>query len=504
MKLFESKKIKEIDKHTIENEPIASIDLMERAANQLCDWVGKNIPQKRMIKMFAGTGNNGGDALALARLLIQKGYEVCTFLVEVSKSMSNDAMANLERLKQMDRAQIETISNERDLPAISRQDVIIEGIFGSGLSRPAAGIAAYVINYINNSGETIISIDIPSGLFGEDNTGNKYENIINATYTLSLEFPKLAFFLPENENIVGQWHVLPIGLDAAKIENTKTSYNYLTKNEVVSLLHDRKKFAHKGHMGHGLLIAGSYGKMGAAALGSKACLRTGIGLHTVHIPKMGVSVIQESIHEAMVSIDINDKIFSKIPPELKAYDAIGIGPGIGKHNTTANALKELLKSAIQPIVVDADGINILGDNPEWFDYVPENSVFTPHPKEFERIAGKTSNSYHRLKSAISFSRKYKIILALKGAYTCIVDPKGNCYFNTTGNPGMATAGSGDVLTGMILSLLAQKYEPVHAVKIAVYLHGLAGDLAASDKGHEALIASDIIKYISNGFFKLKG
>ncbi len=499
MKIFTSQQIKEIDKFTIENEPIASIDLMERAAHACSQWFVKRYEKTIPVRIFAGPGNNGGDALAIARQLIEQGFsDVKTYVVRFTQKFSDDFNTNYIRLINIDKQNVLDITEEVIFPAFSGNEIILDGIFGSGLNRPAEGFVADVIKQMNYSHCEIVSIDIPSGLFSEDNTDNDFETIIRATFTLSLQFPKFSFFLPETNAFVGRWQVLPIGLHQDFINRTDTGFGYIDADFIRTKHKNRKRFSHKGTYGHALVIAGSYGKIGASILTSKAALRAGVGLLTTHIPRCGYEIVQTALPEAMLSIDENDQIFTRII-DADNYSTVAIGPGIGKEKATADALHEFISQADKPVVLDADAINIIGMYKEWLLKVPENSIFTPHPKEFERLAGESDSDMERLKKQIEFSKKYHQVVVLKTAYTSITTPDGYCYFNTTGNPGMATAGSGDVLTGIIVALLAQQYSPADAAMIAVYVHGLAGDIAASAMGYEAVIASDIIENLGKAF-----
>jgi NAD(P)H-hydrate epimerase len=502
MKIFRNQQIKEIDDYTIKSEPIASSDLMERAAEQLRRWFTGTFDRSRRVIIFAGPGNNGGDGLALARLLSGDRYNIEVFFVKISGKISDDWNHNYQRLKNETSVSLSTIEKIEQFPFLTSDDIVVDAIFGSGLTRPVEGTAGLVIRKINQTGSIIISIDIPSGLFGEDNSSNDPETIVHADFTLSFEFPKLSFMFSENAVFIGEWNILPIGLSRNAIRNTKTPYFYIDSSYISSLLKKREKFDHKGKYGHGLLIAGSYGKIGAAILGARAALRTGIGLVTCHVPGCGYQVIQTSVPEAMALTDKNETICSDIGFS-DSFDAAGIGPGIGTDNITRKALHAFLLKPVKPLVVDADAINILGLNKKWLSLLPEGTILTPHVREFERIAGKTGNSYLRLERQIEFAAKYNCIVVLKGAHSTIVTPDGKVYFNSTGNPGMATAGSGDVLTGMMLSLLAQGYSPENASVIGVYLHGLAGDIAATKSGYEAIIASDIIDNTGNAFLKVK-
>jgi hydroxyethylthiazole kinase-like uncharacterized protein yjeF len=502
MKIFTTRQIKEIDDFTIINEPVASADLMERAADQLLRWFLRNFDRSGRVIIFAGPGNNGGDGLALARLLSVNRFNAEVFFIRTSGNTSDDWKHNFQRLKKETTVLFNTIDSTEHFPLISSEDVVVDAIFGSGLTRPAEGLAGEVINKLNHAESVIVSIDIPSGLFGEDNGSNNPDNVIQADFTLSFEFPKLAFMFSENSKFTGEWHILPIGLSPNAIRSTKTPYFFLENDYVFSMLKKREKFDHKGKYGHGLLIAGSYGKIGASVLGARAALKTGIGLVSCHIPGCGYPIIQTAVPEAMAQVDINEKHISDIET-VDPFDAIGIGPGIGTDIDTQKAFHALLTNSSKPMVIDADGINILGLNKDWLTELPHETILTPHIREFERIAGKTEDSFARMEKQAEFAAKYNCIIVLKGAHTSIASPEGKVFFNNTGNPGMATAGSGDVLTGMILSLLAQGYSPENAAVTGVYLHGLAGDIAAAKSCYESIIATDIIDNIGNAFLKIR-
>jgi len=491
MKIPDIKAARAADAYTIENEPISSVDLMERAATQIYFWLMKNLKSKEVsIKIFCGMGNNGGDGLVLARLLATKDIFAQVYIVHVSDSFSHDCEVNYERLKEIPEVPMFDIFSQDDFPKIDDDDIIIDALFGSGLSRPLEGLAAEMVNHLNDNQAVRIAIDIASGLNGDSIGGNG--PIVKADYTLSMQFPKMAFLYPENEPFVGRWEVLDIKIHPDYIENVETANFYTTADVVRPLLHKRGKYSHKGTYGHALLIAGSTGKTGAALLASEACLRSGVGLLTTHLPKQAMLPLQVYLPEAMISPDESDNCFSQVP-DLKPYNAIGVGPGLGKAEETVNALKHLIQDTKVPLVLDADALNIISENRTWLSFLPERTIITPHPKEFERLFGKTENSAQRLELQREMSQKFNIIIVLKGANTSITFPNGSCFFNSTGNPGMATAGSGDVLTGIILSLLAQRYTPEEAAIIGVFMHGRAGDKAASEKGMESMIAGDIIK-----------
>ena len=502
MKLFTCAQIAGIDQQTMKLEPIASIDLMERASFKVADWLVQHIDHKKPVYLFAGPGNNGGDALAVARMLAWSKLNCTVFLSDFGRALKGDPAINWARLEEQNQVILKKINSEDDIPEISPETIVIDGLFGSGLNKPLEGLAARIVQKINQSGATIISIDIPSGLFGEDNSQNNLSAIVRANFTLTFQFPKLSFLFPENEQFVGKWKVLPIGLHHEAIAQTESNTYFLTKEFISGKITKRGKFSHKGTYGHALLIAGSYGKMGAAILASKAGLRSGAGLLTCHVPQRGYEIMQISVPEAMISIDPSESVFSELP-DLSAYSAIAAGPGLDKKPETCEALKNLLQANPEKLVLDADALNILSENQEWYKLLPENTILTPHPKEFERLAGPSTNSYERLQKQIQFSADNNVIVVLKGAHTSISFPDGQVFFNSTGNPGMATAGSGDVLTGIILGLLAQKYTAEEAALLGVYLHGLAGDLASAETGQYSLIAGDIINHLGKAFLHLE-
>lgn len=502
MKIFTAQQVKIIDQHTIENEPVHSINLMERAAMAFVKKFITISGIEKHVHVFSGPGNNGGDALAIARMLRHLHYKITVYTLNMDKKPSKDNQINYNRLFDLDDIEISDLTSENRLPEIHSNEVIIDGLFGYGLTKPLEGFAANVIHHMNASGATIFSIDIPSGLKTEDNSDNIINNIIKADFTFTFEFPFLSFFFPENEIYTGQWEILPIGLSSEAIQKTESLYYFIQKNDIKPIIPTRKKFDHKGHYGHAFLIAGSHGKTGAAVLAAKACLRTGAGLLTAHVPQSGAGIMQTAIPEAMLDIPSDNNPFLNFD-ELKNYDAVGVGPGIGKSASMHEMVNQLVSHTGTPMVIDADALNILSEHKEWLDNLPVNSILTPHPREFERLAGKWNNSYERLQKLSGFAASYNVYVVLKGAYSSIACPDGTVLFNSTGNPGMATAGSGDVLTGMILGLLAQGYPPDEAAVTGVYLHGLAGDIAAGTISQETLIASDIIENLGNAFRQIK-
>ena len=498
MKIFSTEQIKSWDEFTIQNEPIDSLELMERASNTFVSWFTEKFSNKTTpIYLFCGNGNNGGDGLAIGRLLHQKSYNVNVIVLTLSDRRSRDNQANLLSAQKISDLNITTVSNIEDLPSIQDSSIVIDALLGTGLKSKLRGFIHNLVEFLNQLNAIRIAVDIPSGLFGEESSiGVKFK----ANYTFSFEQPKLAFLFPENDRYVGKWIVESIGL-SNEYYSTEDTDNYLLSDELaLSHYKQRRKFEHKGSFGHALLIMGSKGKIGAAVLSTFACLRAGCGLATVYTPSCGYEILQTSIPEAMIITDNNESYISRLP-KTDHYDAIGVGCGIGMENETLKVLGELLQNSKQPLVLDADALNIIAANPDLLNNIPKDSILTPHPKEFERLFGNTSNNFERNKLQRHQAIKLQCYILLKGAHSCIVTPNGICYYNTTGNPGMATAGSGDVLTGIITGLLAQGYASAAALCMGVYLHGLAGDLAVKELGVESLIARDIIKYIPKAFLK---
>ncbi|MBK6994462.1 MAG: NAD(P)H-hydrate dehydratase [Lewinellaceae bacterium] len=502
MKIYSTAQTRAWDAYTIENEPIASVNLMNRAAQVFTDWLVQIYPDNtRPVVVFCGTGNNGGDGVAVARLLHWLGFDAKVVVCDFAAKRSADFEAQIALLPQHDNISIEWFNIAKDMPAVSPNALVIDALFGSGLNGPLKGEWAQVVDYLNDLPNEVVSIDLPSGLLADVHTVG--EAVVQADRTFSFERPKLAYFFPENAERVGGWAFESIGLHLDFERKMESSFHYLTKKETIALYRPRLKFSHKGTFGHALLIAGSFGKMGAAVLAAKSCLRSGVGLLTVHAPRCGNLVLQTSVPEAMSSPDHRARFWADVP-DIQGYDSIGVGPGIGKAPETTEALQGLLQVCEKPIVLDADALNLLSENPGWWDLIPKNSILSPHPKEFERLFGKSENDFERNDLQRVKAQEHGVVIVLKGAHTAIACPDGECWFNSTGNPGMATGGTGDVLTGILTGLLAQGYSPKSAALLGVYLHGLAGDLAASTLSQEALTAGDLVDFLGRAWLEICG
>jgi len=499
MEIFSADQIRAWDQFTIENEPISSIDLMERAAGSCFSWLEQQGYLDRSFSIFCGKGNNGGDGLALARMLAEQDCPVIVHILEFGHKGTDDFQANLARLH-VTPVEVRFIQGADNLQPVPEGDVLIDALLGTGLSRKLEGVTELVVQHMNQSGNEIIAIDIPSGLFVD--RSSKGNMVIRAAHTLSFQCFKLAFLVPENEAVVGTVHILDIGLHEGYLKNIAGELELADREMIKAIFRPRKSFAHKGNFGHALLIAGSYGKIGAALLASRSCLRSGAGLLTCHTPACGYQILQTSLPEAMILTDPDEKINTSFTGELSSYSVIGIGPGIGTAPRTKALLETTMRSYKKPIVLDADGLNIIGSNPALFFILPPYSILTPHPKEFERMFGKTEDDFARLRLTLEKARDHQCVIVLKGHYTFIAMPGGKGYFNSTGNPGMAKGGSGDALTGILTALVSQGYSSGEAALLGVYLHGLAGDLAAAGLSQESMLASDLIDHLGKAFLQL--
>jgi NAD(P)H-hydrate epimerase len=499
VKIFTAEQIRGWDASTIKNEPIASIELMERAAGKCADWLLLNIPDQDHFKIFCGKGNNGGDGLVIARLLHQNQKTVDVYILEFGKPGTDDFQTNLQRLHEL-AVSIHFIQSRETLPLLNPNDIVIDALFGTGLNKPLEGLTSSLVQYINSSSRQTISIDVPSGLFTD--RSSKGNAVIRANHTLTFQTYKKAFLIQENAEYIDAIHVLDIGLDQKFLKETITQEHLLDKEKILQIFLPRKPFAHKGTYGHALIAGGSYGKIGAVQLAVNACLHSGSGLVTAFVPRCGYTVLQTSLPEAMVLTDEDESMITALPSELENYAAVGIGTGMGTNKLTRGALINLIKALPKKLVIDADGLNSLALQPEGLSFLPANTILTPHPKEFERLFGASENDFERIEKARQKAAEYNIVIVLKGHHTAIALPDSSLYFNTTGNAGMAKGGSGDVLTGIITGLCAQGYKPEQAGLLGVYLHGLAGDYAAAELSQEAMTAKDLIQFLSKAFLKL--
>lgn len=498
-KILTSEQLHKVDAYTIQNEPVSSLELMERASRLVAARMAEIFDKYSPVLVFAGPGNNGGDALAVARLLSQKDFKVTVYLFNIGNKLSQDCSANRNRLNGLQNISYHEITTDFVPPTISNNTIVVDGLFGTGLSRPLMGGFASVVKYINASTpKAVVAIDVPSGLMTEDNRENNMANIVRADYTFTFHSTKLAFMFAENEQYLGKVGVLDIGLIDPKNEISATPYFILEPADIHDMIRKRPRHSHKGTFGHALLISGKKGMAGAAILASRACMRSGAGKLTVHTPEANLLPLQISIPEAIVDAETGSDKFAT-PFETSQYDAVAIGPGIGTDEQTAKALASQIHYSGGLLVLDADAINIVAQYANRIGQLPQETILTPHKKELRGLIGQTNGSYEELERTRKYAMTNRLYVIIKGADSAIVTPEGNVYFNPTGNPGMSTAGSGDVLTGILLALLAQDYPHLHTVLLGTYVHGLAGDIAAERLSLEGMIASDIIESLPEAF-----
>ncbi|NRA93029.1 MAG: NAD(P)H-hydrate dehydratase [Psychroserpens sp.] len=500
MKIFSREQIYEGDRLTAQKQNISSTELMERAGIQIFNWMhtrmqGAPVP----VHVFCGIGNNGGDGLVIARHLVTHGYNVKTYIVNYSDKRSKDFLVNYERIKEVSKEWPKIMNSEADFPEIQRDDIIIDAIFGIGLNRPADTWVAKLFVHFRQSNAFTLSVDVPSGAY-TDKVPENEDGVVWANHTLSFQSPKLIFFLPDTAKYTLQWEVLDIGIDREFLFQIETEAELIGKFEVLPMYRPREKFSHKGTYGHALIVGGSYGKIGAPLLASRAALTSGLGLLTAFIPKCGYSAFQSALPEAMVVTDTEEEQITNINFDIDP-NVIGMGIGLGTSDKTLKAFESFLKDNTLPLVIDADGLNLLSRKKALIKLVPEHSILTPHPKELERLIGKWNGDFDKLHKVKAFSKKYKLIVAIKGFNTITVFGD-KFYVNTTGNPGLATAGTGDVLTGIITGLVAQGYDTLQATLFGVYLHGRSADLAVEEFGYQSLLASNVIDYLGEAFIDL--
>lgn len=508
MKIFSNKDIYEIERFTIEQEGVSSIELIERAAEGIANEVFSHWRPNVRLLVFAGWGNNGADALETARLLADKGFRPEVFLFNIGgHRLTPECAIMRDRLLQSgaDFKFLEITGKEPfEWPEPEASDLIIDGIFGRGLDRPLPVSLQMLVHNMNNSGATIVSIDVPTGLFSEWNDKNPRQNMVHASLTLAIGFPRMSFFIDDNAEVVGQWKVIDVGYNKQAVKNAPLTYFLVNENDTMRFLTPRNEFSSKADYGHALIVAGSYGMMGASVLAGAGCLRAGAGKVTVHAPSCGFNILQSNLVSAMFDADRDQRHITDIPGDKK-YTAIAVGPGLGTHDATAAALEKFLKTmsaASRPVILDADALNIIAEHKNMLDYLPVLSIITPHAGEFDRLFGEQKSHEARLSKAIEISRFHQIIIVLKGRYTAIVRPDGKVFFNSSGSPALATGGTGDVLTGVIAGLMASGLKPEIASFVGCYVHGVAGELAAEEHSDIGATAADVAANIGKAIVQI--
>lgn len=491
MKIFTNSEIRQIDQYTIDNEGVSSMELIERVADGVAAEIAARWRPSKPVVVFAGPGNNGADALCVARLLGDQGYRCHVYLFNIGGNrLRQECSECRDRLHESTNVGLTEVIDTFMMPDLQSNFLIVDGLFGSGLREPLKGGFSYLVQRINESGATVVSIDIPSGLAGDWNPVLVSRDVIHATLTLAVQHPRLAFFIADNAELIGEWKTLDIGLSEKAAAKTEARFYLIEEADVHRTLRQRKLFSSKADYGSAIIYAGCYGMMGAAVLSARGALRAGVGKVTVESPKCGYSILQTSVPDAMFSHNSGEMSLDRIRPAHR-YDAVAIGPGIGVREETVRALEDFLSSVKSPVILDADALNCIASKPSMLNLIPVLSILTPHAGEFDRLFGQHTSAESRLRKAIEMARYYNVIIVLKGYHTAIIRPDGKVYFNSSGTPAMATPGSGDVLTGVIAALTAQGYKPEVAAHVGVFVHGIAGELAAEEHGVYGVTASDI-------------
>ncbi len=476
------------DAYTIKKRAISSADLMEVAATAFTSIFTQEYPDRNArIAVYCGRGNNGGDGLAIARLLVQLGYTFVNVLVAgFGGKASPDFSINLQKLHAAGIGSFELTDSSQEVE--QGADIIIDALLGSGLNRPLSGAMALLADRLNASKAHIVSVDVPTGLYSE---GHEDANAkaVRSHLVITFHQPRLSFLLPECAPFVRKFIVADIGLDVPYLNASETPYRLLQDTDIGERLRPRAAFSHKGTYGHALVLAGSAKSMGAAILSSAACVYTGAGLTTACIPASGLSALNARLPEAMALLREGSQLPG--PLEWHQYNSIAVGPGLGTEEAAHLLLKEVLNKYSRPMVLDADALTILSQHNELMAAIPKGSVLTPHMKEFDRLFGQHTSWWERLKTGRVQAGRLHCYILLKNRYSILFCPDGLCIFNPTGSPAMATGGMGDVLSGMLASLLAQAYSPEDAALLAMYLHGLCGQ----QDMHYVLPAGELIKKI---------
>lgn len=470
--LLTANQIRLADAYTIKHEPISSVNLMERASQAFTERFVHHFPDKQQaISVYCGTGNNGGDGLAIARLLHERQYQhIRVIVARFSPKTTPDFDINFDRLKKTGVKYTELLPGT-DLPAGDTSMILIDALLGSGLNKPLTGNHALLVGLLNSWHKTAVAVDVPTGLLTE---GEIPENalVLKADLVITFQQPKIMFLLPESGPYMKRWEVVDVGLDKAFIDTLHSPYRFVEEKDIRQILKPRPRFSNKGSFGHALVIAGQPETMGAALLSASACAQAGAGLTTACVPESGLTALNCYQPEVMAIVRKHNKL-----PEISwdKFTAIAIGPGLGKGQDAQELLLALFKNYRKPVVIDADALNMLSSHPEFLKQIPAQSIITPHMKEFDRLFGTQHSWWQRIQTAIRKAAAYQINIVLKNSYTIIITSEGRVFFNSTSNAAMASGGMGDVLTGIITALLAQKYTPGQACLTGVYLHGKAGD-----------------------------
>lgn len=495
MNIFSNEDLKNIYAHTIKEERVSTMELINRVARGVSSEITNRWNPDTPVVVFAGPGNNGADALAVAVKLIENGFNPEIYLFNIGGNcLSEDCKRIRDRMTEVPEINFTEIVQTFNMPQLGVNHLVIDGLFGTGLNAPLEGGFRMLVQRINDSGASVVSIDIPSGLFTDNNEGQIFRDIIHADLTLAVQSPHRCFFNPYTAELVGEWKTVDIGLSKKAMSSVDLEFYLVEEKDARRHLHKRNPFCSKADLGNIAIVAGSYGMMGAAMLATRGALRSGVGKVTAITPRCGFGIMQQGVPEALFQSDHHDVIITNVVLKNN-YDAVAIGPGIGTHDMTVDAVERFIAAAKRPIVVDADALNCIAQRPSMLYNLPVLSILTPHEGEFDRLFGTQKSHEARIAKAREMAASYQIFIILKGRYTAIVRPDRKVFINSSGTPAMATAGSGDVLTGIIAGLLGQGYQPQFASVLGVYIHGLAGEIAEKQCGLYGTTAGDIARNV---------
>jgi len=515
MRVLNAAQMREADRRTIEEIGIPSLVLMENAGRQAVAAMEAIYSDllERQVAVLCGRGNNGGDGFVIARTLVQRGGDVSVFLLGLVADVRGDARINLEILGRLGVTVVEVADSqawELHFSEVSDCTLIVDAIFGTGLNAPVSGLIESVIADVNASAIPVVAIDLPSGLSAD--SADPIGPVLDAGLTVTLAAPKLPLVLPPGETHAGDIVIADIGIPGEILESLDgPRVELLTRASMRALIAPRGSDTHKGDYGRITIVAGSPGKTGAAYLAASGALRSGAGLVTVATPAscqpvlaaMGPEYMTEALPDTDAGIDADavDRVLDS------ARDVLALGPGLGQAPATRAFILQLVDRATMPLVVDADGLNAFGDDADRLTgREGRDVIITPHPGEMARLVGMSADEVQssRLEIARNFAVAHHVYVVLKGHRTLIATPDEKVFINPTGNPGMATGGTGDVLTGMIAAWLAQLLDAEAACKLAVYLHGMAGDLAEADEGEVAMTSADLAGHLGDAIMELTG
>lgn len=493
--IYNYNQIKLLESQILKDQGMTEEELRAQKSNAFCMQFKKDFFGRQRIILFAGPNDNGALGLRIATTLASLSHDIMVVLLNPTGTLPDEVIHERDNFKASFEEHLMEVTTQFAPPMINEEDIIVDAICGTEQQSPLTGSVPNVIRYLNSLVATKISVDIPSGLLETDNRDNDYSKVFSAQLTYTFYNPKLSFLFKENSGFVGLWTVMNIGIHLPE-SSEESDYQFFGSLDMEQAIPKRSRYSNKYDFGKVLLIAGSKGMIGASILAGKAATYSGAGHVTLHIPQGYEGAIHAALPEVLVSSDASNAHLTNTNLDIKEYDAIAIGPGLGRSKESELALEQLLKRCECPIILDADALNIIAfSEKELLNHIPKGSILTPHEGEFDRLFGASASSFERLELAKQIAQEKQINILLKGAYSATCSTNGKVFINTSGNPGLATAGTGDVLTGIILALLGKGHSPQSACCIAAFIHGFAADLYASSFCQESLTASQLIEQI---------